>query len=368
LLFPLFFCAILLPAAEDSPVFIIQNHRFSAAEMPAGADLPPNQVTLRDGSTCVASIEDTALHVRIGSTATGLIDPHVSAGAAPALAAFPDGSALLVWRGHGNNDLRDLYFARFVDNQWKSPAILSPDGWHVSTLPAGEGPALASRGAHVAVAWFTAAGGPRINVSTSSNAGVQWLMPVRVDDIAPIGRVSIVLLDDGAQLVSWVERLEGQYLILLRRVSPRGTLSVPVRLARLATDPGHPRLVRIKDGDATPAQLQLTYTENSNPVVRVITLPDASLLAEADACDCDPRPEDQRGYALKGRIISVDLKTSTLVLAHDEVPGLMKSATTTFKAAPDLLASARTGQRVFARTERIGPDWWLFNLRSVLAP
>jgi hypothetical protein len=218
------------------------------------------------------------------------------------------------------------------------------------------------------VAWFTAADGPRINVSTSSDAGIQWLMPVRVDDVTPIGRVSLVLLDDGAQLVSWVERADEHYLILLRRVSPRSTLSVPVQLARLATDPGHPSLTLVKDGDTTPAQLLLAYTERNTPVIRLITLPSPASLAEAEVCDCDPRPEELRGYALRGKITGVDAKARTITLAHGDIPGVMKTATTAFKAAPDLLATAKPGQRVFARTERIGPDWWLFNIRPLATP
>jgi hypothetical protein len=365
----LFLCTPLLHAAEDSPVFIVQNQPVAPTTVvPPPAVDQPARVTLPDGRALSAWLEGPELHVSLAPAPAFVFDPKASPGCPPALATFPDGSALLVWRGHGKDGLRDLRFSRLRDGNWTPPALLNPDGWRSAADPVGEGPSLDSRGAHVAVAWFTAAEGPRINVSVSSNAGVQWLMPNRVDDIAPLGRVSIVLLDDGAQLVSWVEQLGGHYLILLRRISPRGTLSVPVQLVRLPTDPGHPRLTRVKDGDTTPAQLLLAYIEHAAPAARLITLPDASLLAEADACDCDPRPEDQRGYALKGRVLSIDPNAGTITLAHDEVPGVMKAATRTFKAAPPLFAAAQPGKRVFARIERIGPDWWLFNLRTLVTP
>ncbi len=359
---------IFLHGAEDSPVFVIQNQPAPAGAATLPASGQSTRATLPDGRVVTTSLDGAALTVRLGEAAAQVIDPHASRECPPALASFADGSALLVWRGHGKDGLRDLRYARFDEGAWQPAAMLSHDDWRTESDPFDEGPALHARGPHVAVAWFTAADGPRINVSTSSNAGIQWLMPVRVDDVTPIGRVSLVLLDDGAQLVSWVERADEHYLILLRRVSPRSTLSVPVQLARLTTDPGHPRLTLVKDGDATPAQLLLAYTERNAPLARLITLPSPASLAEAEACDCDPRPEELRGYALRGKITGVDAKARTITLTHGDIPGVMKTATTAFKAAPNLIAAAKPGQRVFARTERIGPDWCLFNIRPLATP
>lgn len=357
----LFSSIVSLRAADGAPSFVVQNTLLESA---TAITLPPPPPP----ASLSATLDGAVLSVRLGDGAPTVIDPHASAGCPPAFVTFADDSALLVWRGHAENNARDIRTARFIDGAWKTPSTLIADNWRTAAIPAGEGPVIDHRGPHVAVAWFTAAGGPSVYVALSGNAGDQWLMPNRVDDVAPLGRPSVVLLDDGAQLVSWVERLSDDYVILLRRVSSRGTLSVPVQLARLSADPGHPRLVRVKDGDTTPAQLLLTYTDKNLPVSRLITLPDAAALAEADACDCDPRSEDQRGFALQGRIVSADPKAGTITLAHVAIPGVMKAGTTVFKAAPDLIAAATSGKRVFARTERIGPDWWLFNLRLLNAP
>lgn len=375
LLLALLFSAPTIHAA-DSPTFIVQNQLLDPAASPPAAFSASPTASLPDGRTLSAKLVGTVLSVTVGNTEPVVIDPRATAGHNPALLAFPDDSALLIWRGHGEDDLRDLRFTRFNGKIWQPAATLNFDDWRSATVAAGEGPAVDSRGPHIAVAWFTAGYGARIHVSTSSNAGQQWLQPARVDDIAPLGRPSVALLDDGAQLVSWVERLDTDYVILLRRVSSRGTLSVPVQLARLATDPGHPRLTRIKDGDATPAQLLLTYTiagpdhSTLNPqrptqATRLLTLPAAAQLAEADACDCDPRPEDQRGFGIKGRITSIDPNLGTITLKHAAIPGVMKAATSVFKAAPDLIASAPQDHTVIARIERIGPDWWLFNIRTL---
>jgi hypothetical protein len=309
-----YFLALLLgiitQALADSPQFVIQNQP-AQPPAPTASSVSVNRVTFPDGSSLTAKLEGNSLHIIREGLTPYVLDPQTGTDSAPALDA---------------------------------------------------------RGPHVVVAWFSLADGPRINVSTSSNAGAQWLMPNRVDDVAPIGRVSVVLLDDGAQLVSWVERIANDYVILLRRVSSRGTLSVPAELVRQTADPGQPNLTRVKDGDATPAQLLLTYTADGKTAARLITLPSATQLSETDVCDCDPRPEDQRGYAIKGRIVSINPDLGTLSLAHDAVPGVLKAATSNVHAAPDLLASAKTGTRILARIERIGPDWWLFNPRTLVTP
>jgi hypothetical protein len=368
-----------LHAADDSPTFVVKNQLLAPSAIPPSASsAPSSQATLPDGRLLSAELTDSVLRVRVGDTDPTVIDPHASAGCAPVLIAFPDDSAVLLWRGHGENDTRDLRVARFTDNTWQAASTLNYDDWHAATIPANEGPAVDSRGPHIAVAWYSEGYGARINVSTSSNAGDQWLQPNRVDDIAPVGRPSIALLDDGAQLVSWVERLDTDYVILLRRISARGTLSVPVQLARLATDPGHPRLTRIKDGDTTPAQLLLTYqvpgsdhstlnTQPSTQAARLITLPSPAALAsaESDSCGCDPRPEDQRGFGIIGRITSIDPNAGTITFNHAAIPGVLKADTTVFKAAPDLIASAPQDHRVIARIERLGSDWWLFNIRTL---
>jgi hypothetical protein len=348
-------------------------------------------VPLPDGRTLAAWLdgrargEAQALYARLldnPANASGkgepdrLVDPRVCDSCQTTLAAFPDGSALLAYRGRSADEIRDIRTVRYQDGKWQAPATLNPDGWKIAGGPV-SGPALAARDTHIAAAWFTAAGDARINLSTSSNAGVQWLAPNRVDDIAPVGRAGLVMLDDVSQLVSWVERVKNDNVILLRRVSPRGSLDVPVQLGR-TTEQAIPRLARVKDGDSTPAQLLLVHvqpdstapTSNAQPsialVTRLITLPDASHLAEDDPCGCDPRPDEERGFALKGRIVAVDLEHGTLTVRHDDIPGLMKSAATVFKAEADVLHAARPDQVIFARIERKGANWSIFSVHTLV--
>jgi hypothetical protein len=303
-----------------------------------------------------------------------VVDPSVSAGCTPALAVFPDGSALVAYRGLAADGVCDIRTARFHDGHWDAPAILSADNW--KPLPSRNSPALVARGPHLAAAWFTAAEGARVNVSTSDNAGAQWLIPNRVDDISPLGFPGLVLFDDGSVLVSWIEHTANGQVILLRRISARGSLSVPVQIAR-TVDGATPTLVRLKDGDTAPAQVLIT-TLNPPPVssapgsqppaqsfitTRLITLPSATELAETDPCNCDPRPEDVRGYAIRGRIVSIDASRGALQLEHAALLGVLPAGTTTVQAGPEVLREVRPGVTVLARIERTGPDWTIFNAR-----
>ncbi len=306
-----------------------------------------------------------------------VVDPAVSAGCAPVLAVFPDGSAVVAYRGLTPDGIRDIRTARFHDGRWDAPATLSPDNWKPS-LPTRNSPALAVRGPHLAAAWFTAAEGARVNVSTSDDAGAQWLIPSRVDDIAPLGSPSLALFDDGSLLVAWVERTATERVVLLRRISARGSLSVPVQIGR-TVDGATPTLVRVKDGDATPAQVLVT-TLNPPPAtpesaarlpspsfitLRLVTLPSAAELAEADPCNCDPRPEDVRGYAIKGRVVSIDAARGTLQLEHAAILGVLPAGTTTLQVGPEVLRDVQPGRTILARVERTGADWSLFNVRTL---
>ncbi|HTJ77406.1 MAG TPA: hypothetical protein VL357_00255 [Rariglobus sp.] len=334
---------------------------------------------LPDGQLLAAWIEpgssgNALLALSTASNAeTVIVDPSVSPGCAPSIAAFPDSSALLAYRGLTSNGVRDILTARFHDGQWEQPSPLIHDNWQPAAPPH-DGPSLAVRGVHVSGAWFTSAVDARVNVSTSDNAGAQWLVANRIDDVAPLGHPDLVLFDDGSQVVSWVEATQNSQVILLRRISARGNLSVPVQIGHVVkADVTAPSLARVKDGDATPAQVLATYlqpaTTTSDPatlITRLITLPSPAQLAEADPCGCDPRPEDMRGYPLEGRVLTIDAAHGTLQLTHAAILGVMKAGTTTVQASPEVLRTVQPGHTILARIERTGSDWTLFNVRVLV--
>jgi hypothetical protein len=108
------------------------------------------------------------------------------------------------------------------------------------------GPALASRGDRVAIAWFTAANNEgRVYAAFSSDGGASFGAPQRVDEGNPEGRVDIVLLEDGSAIVQWIERLEPGAEVRMRRVAAGQEKMPATRVATITSDraSGYPRLV-----------------------------------------------------------------------------------------------------------------------------
>ncbi len=132
---------------------------------------------------------------------------------------------IVVYRDRSAEEVRDIAVTRRIDGRWTEPAAVHEDGWVIAACPV-NGPALAAEGHRVAVAWFTAARDTaRVRVAFSDDAGATFGPPLEVDDGAPAGRVGIVLLPDGAALVSWIERVDGEAEVRVRRVGPERQLA-----------------------------------------------------------------------------------------------------------------------------------------------
>ena len=158
--------------------------------------------------------------------------------------------AVLAYRDRTEDEIRDIAVARLVDGKWTTPTIVHEDGWHIEACPV-NGPALASRGDTVAIAWFTGAQDTaRVHVAFSTDGGQRFAAPVRVDGGTPAGRVGIALDDHGDAIVSWLERVPPEDAeVRVRRVSRAGTMGAPFTVSRTkaARASGFPRIVRLGD-------------------------------------------------------------------------------------------------------------------------
>jgi hypothetical protein len=174
-----------------------------------------------------------------------------------------------VYRDRSPEEIRDIRVIRFRDGIWGEGDIVHEDGWETAACPV-NGPAVAARGDRVAVAWFTAAGGtPRVKVAFSDDAAERFGPPVAIDGGNPAGRVDVVMLEDGAALVSWLERTGGEFAeVRVRRVEPSGRAGQPLSVSRSSGEraSGFPRLA-----EAGSAAVLVAWTDVSElaPKVRV---------------------------------------------------------------------------------------------------
>ncbi len=157
---------------------------------------------------------------------------------------------VIAYRDRTEDEIRDIAVVRRDGGAWTSPSIVYADGWHIEACPV-NGPALASRGDTVAIAWFTGAQDTaRVRVAFSVDGGPRFAAPVRVAGGAPAGRVGIVLDENGDAIVSWLERVPPEDAeVRMRRVTRAGAMGAPLIISRTkaARASGFPRIARRGD-------------------------------------------------------------------------------------------------------------------------
>lgn len=164
-------------------------------------------------------------------------------------AAVTSRGPVVVYRDRSPAEIRDIYLVRYSGGAWSEPRPVHRDGWEITGCPV-NGPAIAAAGDEVAVAWFTAAQeSPRVQVAFSDDAGDSFGAPIRVDDGDPVGRASVLLLDDGSALVSWLERIGEDGAVQVRRVRRQRESgpSITIAASSAARASGFPRMLRVGD-------------------------------------------------------------------------------------------------------------------------
>ena len=90
--------------------------------------------------------------------------------------------------------------------------------------------------------------------------------PVQLDDVSALGRVDVVLLDDGSAAATWIEFADGKASFKMRRVTPSGERTPAMTVSGLAAGraSGYPRMARFGD------ELVFAWTESGTPA-KVLT-------------------------------------------------------------------------------------------------
>jgi hypothetical protein len=156
--------------------------------------------------------------------------------------------AVVAYRDRSLDEIRDISIAWLEGRRWSEPAPVHEDSWKIQGCPV-NGPALAAEAERVAVAWFTMAGDTaRVQVAFSNDRGRRFAPAIRVDEGSPIGRPSMVLLEDETVLVGWLESRGETSAFLVRRVGPGGPIGPVSTVATTVGRPlGIPRMVRSRD-------------------------------------------------------------------------------------------------------------------------
>ncbi|HEV7764923.1 MAG TPA: sialidase family protein [Thermoanaerobaculia bacterium] len=145
---------------------------------------------------------------------------------------------LVVYRDRSEEEVRDISLVRKSAAKWTTPATVHGDQWKIPGCPV-NGPQIDARGDRAAVAWFTAADEKAIvNVAFSRDGGATFGKPMRVDGGDAVGRVDLLMTDDGSALVTWIEGTADDSSIVMRRVRADGSMAAPQNLAAISSARG----------------------------------------------------------------------------------------------------------------------------------
>ncbi len=180
------------------------------------------------------------------------------------------------YRDHAPGEIRDIAFVRMQAEKWMTPAIVHADQWEIPGCPV-NGPALASSGKHMAIAWYTGAQlKPRVQLALARADISGFHPPVQVAGGEVLGRVALTAISEQAFVVSWLERAGEQSLLRVQRhdVLASGQLAAgkvhDITRFTNGRGSGFPRLAQLN------GELIIAWTEpqaTSPSQVRVARLP-----------------------------------------------------------------------------------------------
>ncbi len=202
--------------------------------------------TLPPGRSGNFALRYTTIHADGGMSDEQIIDDNTCTCCWTSVAQTPAG-AIAVWRGRTDSEVRDNRFALMRDAKWTAPSSLGGEGWQIDACPV-NGPSVASQGNQVVASWFTAQGDkPRVRIAFSGDSGKSFGKLFSVDDIAPIGRIGLVWLDNQYAAVSWLGQADDIHKkshLYLQQVGKNGQIYAAQSIAQLSSgrDTGVPQM------------------------------------------------------------------------------------------------------------------------------
>lgn len=170
--------------------------------------------------------------------------------------AVTDDGPVAVYRDRTADEVRDIYIARNIDGAWQPGTPVAHDGWVIPGCPV-NGPVVKSAGSEVVVAWFTAANdAPRVRLARSPGPDKPFTSPIDVMSDRAVGRVGLLLLDDGSAVISALRSMGGgRAELLLTRIDKNDNASNPYVVASVLPPFSVPQL------SADADDIIVVYTE-----------------------------------------------------------------------------------------------------------
>jgi len=180
---------------------------------------------------------------------------------------------IIVYRDRSKDEIRDIYYSRYIDSNWTDPKPIHDDEWKINGCPV-NGPNIDSNEEKVVVSWFSASNGrPKVNLKFSRDNGRTFGDKILVDNIenSPIGRVDVEFISSDEVIISWLSTVEGKGKLLMRKIGVNGSVGEIKVIDEVSTErsTGFPQIEKFNDN------IYISWTDNTqlNKNVRVTTLP-----------------------------------------------------------------------------------------------
>lgn len=111
---------------------------------------------------------------------------------------------VVIYRNRSDEEIRDIYITRLVNETWTEPVAIHDDNWEIMGCPV-NGPRIAAKEEKLAIAWYTSSPYSRVNVVFSEDAGASFSEAIEVNQNESIGRVDIDWLDDNRVITTYME-------------------------------------------------------------------------------------------------------------------------------------------------------------------
>ena len=151
---------------------------------------------------------------------------------------YSDKGPIVVYRDRSEDEVRDIYVTRNINDEWENPIPVHNDGWVIYGCPV-NGPKVVSSSNNIAVSWFTVLDGkPTVNLSFSESYGSSFGSPIKLNDINAIGRVDTAFLNEKEVIVSYMEGDDVGTYLRIKKVSIDGKVSEPITISKIDSGRG----------------------------------------------------------------------------------------------------------------------------------
>jgi len=151
---------------------------------------------------------------------------------------YTDKGPVVVYRDRSEEEVRDIYVTRNINDEWETPIPVHNDGWVIYGCPV-NGPKVVSNSNILAVSWFTVSDGkPAVNLSFSESNGSSFGGPIKINDLNAIGRVDAAFLNEKEVIVSYMEGDDIGTYLRIKKVSIDGKVSEPITVSKIDSGRG----------------------------------------------------------------------------------------------------------------------------------